>query len=157
MNIKTRDFGDIQVDKENFINFKEPILGFDSKIYTIISFSDIGNDFVFLQSVDDSETCFVLVSPSILPYEYKPIINSSVKNSLDCDNENDVMIWLIGVICQDDIKKSTVNLKSPIFINTKNNSALQYVLDENYPLKSFIYSNDEFNEYEQDKKITKQG
>lgn len=154
MNIKTRDFGDIKVNEENFINFKEPILGFDSKIYTIISFSDIGNDFVFLQSVDDSETCFVLVSPSILPYEYKPFIDEIVKRTLECNDENDIMTWLIGVICQDDIKKSTVNLKSPIFINTKNNSALQYVLDENYPLKSFIYSNDECDE---NKKTTKQG
>lgn len=148
MNIKTRDFGEVQVSQENFINFKEPILGFDSKIYTIISFSDIGNDFVFLQSVDDSETCFVLVSPTILPYEYNPVIDNIVKKTLECNDDNDIMIWLIGVICQDDIKKSTVNLKSPIFINTKNNSALQYVLDENYPLKSFIYSNDEFNGYD---------
>ncbi|MGL5973279.1 MAG: flagellar assembly protein FliW [Oscillospiraceae bacterium] len=139
MKIKTRDFGLIDADENNFITFVEPILGFEqNNLYTIIHLNDVGSDFVFLQSVDDENVCFVLVNPDVLKEEYKPYISRSLNRRLDVESDSDLIIWVIGVIYED-FYESTVNLKSPILINTKNNKGAQFVTDESYPLKTLIY------------------
>jgi len=139
MEIKTRDFGIIDVNEEDFITFKEPILGFDDTVYTIISMDDIGTDFVFLQSTQNEKTCFILVNPGIFSCEYSPVILKSYRESLQIADDSDMIIWNIGTI-YDDLTQSTVNLKSPIIINVNKNIASQIVLDNDYPLKYHIYA-----------------
>lgn len=138
MKVKTRDFGIIDVNENDFITFKEPILGFDDSLYTIISVDEIGSDFVFLQSVNNENVCFILVNPNIYSYEYKPTILSKYKKELGIISDDDLVIFNIGVI-YDDFKNSTVNLKSPILMNTQKKLASQVILDDDYPLKAPIY------------------
>lgn len=144
MKIKTRDFGIIDILQQDIITFKEPILGFDDTEYTIITVDEIGSNFIFLQSTKNEDVCFILVNPTIYSYEYSPDILPCHKKELNIINDSDMVLWNIGVI-YDDFKKSTVNLKSPILININEKLASQIILEENYPLKSPIYTGMEGN------------
>ena len=140
MNINTRDFGNIDVNEQDFIVFKQPILGFEEyKEFTLISHDDISQDFVWLQSVTDKDICFILVDPAVVDSNYHPIIEENVKSNLKIEHNDDIMLWSI-VVVESDFTKSTANLKSPIVLNTKNAHACQVILDSNFSMKAKIFN-----------------
>ena len=52
MIIKTRDFGEIEIDEKEIVTFKCPILGFDDfKEFIVLIDESIGENFAWLQSV----------------------------------------------------------------------------------------------------------
>ena len=63
----------------------------------------------------------------------------------NCKNEAEKIIglgeyeyWLIMVV-KDDFRERTVNLKSPVIINLKNNKAMQIILEDDYPIRYQLF------------------
>ncbi len=65
MKVTTTRFGELEVDKKDFISFKEGLLGFEHlKRFFIV---DPGDQtlILWLQSVDDSSVAFPIIEPKI--------------------------------------------------------------------------------------------
>lgn len=136
MKYSTRDFGQVEVTDERVLEFVQPILGYEKyRRYTLLYDEQIGRKLIWLQSLEEPGLCFVLVDPVLLNREYQPRI--SLK---DCEQlgEGEYLCLPIAVI-PGDLRKATVNLKSPIVINTDNRRAMQVVLQQDYPVRTALF------------------
>ena len=139
MEVKTTRFGDIQVDDDKIIVFKNGILGFeDLKEYVLIS-SDDGLAFHWLQSISNPAIALACIDPLNVCENYSPIIEESVMQELDIKDSDNILILCVVVIPAD-IMKTTVNLAAPIIINTANRRGKQIVLQNDaYSLRHLVF------------------
>ena len=138
MTIKTRDFGAIELDNKAVLEFSSPIFGFEQlHRYVLLSDEETGDGLFWLQSLDDEEVCFILLDPVDLGLDYYPEVPAEAAKELDL-GDNPV-VRLIAVVPQD-FKDTTVNLKSPIFINPQRQRAAQVILEADYPLRMRVFS-----------------
>ncbi|MCH5205535.1 MAG: flagellar assembly protein FliW [Oscillospiraceae bacterium] len=139
MKIVTRDFGEIEIDDSTIISIPNGILGFeDTKRYTLLS--PLGEDTfpMWLQSVDGTSPCFVVYDPMLIYSDYRFEITDEEQALLKID-ENTPYRCLAVAIVPDDYRKTTINLRCPIVINTKDSIAAQIIL-EDYDFKCPVYS-----------------
>lgn len=134
MVIQTKDLGTIEIDDKNLISMVEPIYGFEHlKKFVLLSDTELGEEIKWLQSVEDSQVCFVLVDPRVAMEDYTPSIPKKTLHKLEAKRD-EVLIWAIAVIPQE-FKNSTINLKSPVIVNPQNHFAAQVILEESYPIR----------------------
>lgn len=139
--IDTRDFGRMELDESEFIDFRSPIYGYEQlKRFALLSDDEAGEGLVWLQSVDRPEVCFILLDPEALGLEYEPALPEETSGLLAL--EGDPVYQLIAVVPQD-FKDTTVNLKSPIVINPANRFAAQVILEADYPIRMPLFAGKE--------------
>lgn len=131
MKLLTRDFGEVEVADEDIITFVEPIYGFETLSKFVFLYDQNNSHFVWLQSAEEKEICFILTHPSVVDASYSPQLPATVMNQL---GEGEYMLWLITVIAND-LKNSTVNLKSPIVVNPQTKLAMQVILETDLPIR----------------------
>lgn len=140
MIIRTRDFGEMEISEKDTIHFKQEIYGFDSYTdFVILYDGSVGDDFAWLQSTQEPELCFLITRPSVAIDEYCPQLPQEVSNQL---GNGDYEFWLIMVV-PSNINDSTVNLKSPLVLNRATHSAMQVILEENYPIRFRLFDKQE--------------
>lgn len=139
MKIVTRDFGEVEINEETIINMPSGIIGFeDTKRYTLIS--PLGEDTfpMWFQAVDSSEPCFVVYDPWQIYPDYQFELDDETQKVLNTDDGDALRVLAVAIV-PDDYKKTTINLRCPIVINTKTNVAGQMLL-EDYEFKYPVYS-----------------
>ena len=144
MEIKTQYFGTIPCSEEEFIHFSDGLFGFsDLKKYVPLAFQDNSDALISLQSIEDPKISFILMNPFQLYSDYAPALSEEDSRLLDASyNEENISYYVICVI-HDLMEESTVNLKSPIAVNTDTREARQIILDNplykfRHPIKDFI-------------------
>lgn len=140
MKLKTKHFGEITIDEEKIITFKNGLYGFEDKNrFTIIENNDKENPFQWLQSIEDPDLAFVIINPFIFKSDYDFDIPDSTVDKLEIENPKDLLIYTIAVV-PEDIKNVTVNLSGPIIINSKNKLGKQIIIeDKRYTTKYYIF------------------
>lgn len=134
MKIETRYFGEVEIDAAEVVRFVQPIYGFEALgEYALLSDSTMGDCFMWLQSIADKDTCFILVDPAVLSAPYNPVFTDATLRLLGGLCAEDAVVRLVAVI-PDDFTASTVNLKCPIVINTTGRCAAQVMLEEDFPI-----------------------
>ena len=104
---KTRDFGEREIPDSKVLIFKQPIFGFDDYTrYTMIFDEEIGEQIVWLQSLEEPELCFLFFDPSIFEDFYKPEITEDVEKSLGV---GDYSCWTVLSVKEEFIKNSKKN------------------------------------------------
>ncbi|MCQ4923209.1 flagellar assembly protein FliW [Tissierella carlieri] len=143
MKIKTRNFGEIEIEKEKIIIFEEGIPAFEEeKEFIIILNEDKENPFHCLQSINNQDLSFIVINPFEIFSDYDILLPQTAINKLKIEKEEDINIYTIVVI-PTDMKKMTTNLLGPIVINTKERLGKQVILDdERYTTKHFIFNQD---------------
>lgn len=139
MRITTRDFGELEIDESTVINIPNGIIGFeDTKRYTLIS--PLGEDKfpMWLQSVEAAEPCFVVYDPMQLCSEYRFEITDEEQALLGIDENSPYRVLVVAIV-PDDYRKTTINLRCPIIINTKTSVAAQVILTEHYDFRCPVY------------------
>ena len=139
MKIVTRDFGEVEIDESTIITVPDGIIGFEgTKRYTLLS--PLGEDTfpMWFQAVDDSEPCFVVYDPWQIYPDYEFEIDDEMQTKLGVEDGDSLRLLAVAIV-PDDYKKTTINLRGPIIINTHNNVAGQTVL-EDYEFKYPVYS-----------------
>lgn len=140
MTIKTRDFGEVQIEESTIISFPSGIIGFEeTKRYTLLS--PLGEDKfpMWLQSVDSVEPCFVVYDPMEIYPDYKFEITDEEQEMLKIDDEANYRCLTVAIV-PDDYRKTTINLRCPIVLNIRDNIAAQVILSEHYEFKAPVYS-----------------
>ncbi|MGN1482010.1 flagellar assembly protein FliW [Porcipelethomonas sp.] len=135
MKVLTRDFGEVEVNNEDIIKFESKIFGFDEYSDFIILYDDDFNgEYAWLQSVEEPGLCFIIANSALIP-DYKPVFETEAEKVL---GKGQFEYWLMMVVSEN-IQDSTVNLKSPIIINLCNNKAMQLILEDEYPVKYYLF------------------
>lgn len=132
MKYNTRDFGELDICENDILSFAQPLFGFENyKQFAIISNKDIGDSFAWLQSLEEPSICFILFDPSPFSDYFSPKLPQNIS---DIIGEGEYICWVLCTI-PNDFSKTTVNLKSPIIINTNTNKAAQTMLEQDYPVR----------------------
>lgn len=132
MKLLTRDLGELEIDEKDIVTFEGPIFGFERyRRFVFLYQEDISENFIWLQSVDEPELCFILVQPDLITDHYQPELPKEAKTLL---GDGDYMCWLI-VSLREPSQDSTVNLRSPIVVNPETRKAAQFVLEGNLPIR----------------------
>lgn len=155
MILKTKHFGEINIDESKIIIFDEGIPAFeDNKRFVLISNKEeinSDNEFLlwWLQCVDKPDIAFVLIDAySVLP-NYDPVIDANSISTLGEYDPESFLLYNILVV-HDDINNTTINLKAPIVINPKIQKGKQVVVNnEEYTVRHNL-AEEVRNLYEQD-------
>lgn len=140
--IDTRDFGRMELDENEFIDFRSPIYGYEHlKRFALLSDDEAGEGLVWLQSVDQPDVCFILIGPEVLGIEYEPVLPEEASTLLALEGSSPV--YQLITVVPEDFKNTTVNLKSPIVINPANRFAAQVILDTDYPIRMPLFAGKE--------------
>ena len=139
MKINTVRFGEIEVVDERIFEFVLPIIGFnDLKKFVIV---DINNEsfFKWLQSVEDPELAFPIVSVFSMNVDYTLDIPDNVVETLEIKNVENVLVMNIASIPQNNPQGTTLNLLAPLIFNLDTQKAGQVILsgsgyDISFPL-----------------------
>ena len=132
MKLFTRDLGEIEIDEKDIVTFTGPIFGFEKyRRFVFLYQEEIVENFIWLQSVEEPELCFILVQPDLITDHYQPQLPKEAKTLL---GDGDWMCWLI-VSLREPFQDSTINLRSPIVVNPELRQAAQFVLEGNLPIR----------------------
>lgn len=129
-------------DSSNVFTFTTGILGFeDTKKYELLFIED-DSPFLFLQAAELSHPSFVVCDPISFVPDYNPNYNDELLSELKAESKDDLRCLAI-VTVSENIADITMNLKSPVVLNIKNNFAKQFVMDTpHYSIKHKIFKND---------------
>lgn len=139
MKIDTRDFGTIEIDDKTVIGMPDGIIGFENtKKYTLISPLGDGVFPMWLQSVEDKEPCFVVYDPMQIYPDYRFEISDEEQELLKIDGDTPYRCLAVAIV-PENYRQTTINLRCPIVINTRDNIAAQVILDD-FDFKCPVYS-----------------
>ena len=119
MKAVSRQFGELEFDDQHIVEFTEGLIGFEQyKKYLLVNDED-SEPFRWLVSIENPDLNFPLLDPGLLLPDY------AAGRTPDSERE----VWVIAAL-NNDVKKSTVNLRSPIVIDAKTRIAQQMILDD---------------------------
>ncbi len=142
MKIKTKIFGEVEIDDDKIIRFTNGIVGFpDLKEFSLMHDADHidGSGVKWLQSLQEPAFAMPVLDPLVIMPEYNPQVEDELLKpigSLDPDH----MLVLVTLSVPSDLKKMSVNLRAPIVVHTESRKACQVIVDdEKHPVKYPIY------------------
>jgi len=137
--VTTLQFGEIEVNQEEFLTFPEGLLGFSHlKTFTLLESPDV-RPFVWLQSIEDTSLAFVVVDPLLLLENYQVQVHPEDIEDLELPDPGDAKVLAI-VVVPSDPRMATMNLKGPLVINPANRRGKQIVLpDPRYSTRERIW------------------
>lgn len=143
MTVNTRDFGEVTIAENEIYTFPNGIVAFED-FHRFILLSPLGEDIypMWLQSVDNPEICFIVFNPKDFADDYSVELEDADSDLLLFE-ENDTIDYLVIAVVPQDYQETTVNLKSPILVNSAKNIAVQVVAYENYPLRHPVFIKEE--------------
>lgn len=139
MLLKTKHFGEINIDEEKIISFVDGIPGFEEeKRFIVLYDGEEGSPFRWMQSIHNTDLAFAMVDPLMILPDYDGEIPEEAIEKLEIEKQEEIMVLSILVV-PEDVEKISMNLKAPIIINTKNNKGMQVVLDtDRYSVRHYI-------------------
>ena len=128
--VNTTRFGELTVNTDDIISFKEGLLGFENlnKFFVV----DPGDStlILWLQSIEDASIAFPIIEPKIFKPDYIAKLLPADMSSIELETMSSARIYSILTI-PSDITAMSANLKAPIVINNDKRIAKQIVLQEN--------------------------
>lgn len=125
MKIKTRRFGDMEVEENKVYNFPAGIPGFSNLTQFVLV--ELNEPIKWLQAVEDSDIAFMVTDPFAHFPDYAFQASDEVAKYLDIKNMAEAGIL---VMLSPAGKKLTANLKAPLVFNVSNRKAMQVLIDD---------------------------
>ncbi len=135
MKIKSRALGLVEINEQQVIDFPQGFLGFESlEKFALLDASQA--PFYWLQSLDDTETAFVMISPDVFRDDYElsllggelELIGVEQKESGDLllsDGSAAELLVFAIVTVSSNRSEMTANLQGPVIINTRHRLGMQ--------------------------------
>lgn len=142
MLVKTKYFGEIELDEEKVLTFDKGIMGFeDFKKYTILFNNEDEKRpaISWLQSIEEPALAIPVINPLVIKEDYNPTIEDELLKPLgNIDGEN--VVVLLAMTIPSDLTKMTVNLKAPFVINSDTRRGCQLIVEnQDYPVRYNAY------------------
>lgn len=142
--IKTSRFGDLEIDDERVVYFKDGIPAFEDEHEFVILPYDEESPYYFMQSLKSPELAFILTVPFLFFPDYAIEIDDDTINSLKIKNQEKVEIYTLLTIPDGSVRDMTANLLAPLVVNCENMQAKQIVMDKsNYKTKHRLFPDTE--------------
>ena len=142
MLVKTKHFGEVDLDESKIIHFPEGILGFENlKDYTLLYDNEDGDApfITWLQSVDEGGFAIPVLSPFLVKEGYNPEIEDELLKEIGTLTEENIVV-LVSLTVPEDVKDMSVNLKAPFIINADTKKAVQVIVEgDDFEIKYPIY------------------
>jgi flagellar assembly factor FliW len=142
MVVKTKYFGEIDLEEAKIINFERGIMGFEQYkeftiLYDIESEDKVGIS--WLQSLEEPGLALPVINPFHIMADYNPIVEDEVLKPLGNIKEDNLVI-LLSLTVPSDITKMSANLKAPFIINSDSRKGSQIIVENaDYEIKYNIY------------------
>ncbi|VYU41973.1 flagellar assembly protein FliW [Clostridium tertium] len=134
--------GKITYKENEIITFEKGIPGFPNLKKYIIREALEDSPFSIIQSVEDKDIGFVIISPFVVKEDYEIKLSKEIINNLNIQNEEDVLLYSL-VTLSEKVENITANLKAPLVININDKKGEQYILDkEEYEIKTKVFINE---------------
>ncbi len=130
MTVKTTRFGEIEIEPEKIVTFKDGIPGFEEETEFIIIPYDEDSPFFLLQSARTDYLAFLMTDPFKFFSDYEFSIDDENMKSLGIKKAEDVAIFSMVTVRGGDVKSMTANLVAPVVLNIRNNQGRQIVLEK---------------------------
>ena len=153
--VQTRNFGDIEITDERVLSFPYGLPGFPFlRHFTLVSdqtgknsdedsANDPGEDsdiFCWLQSMEDPDVSFCLMTLTKIMPEYAPLVEESDILILGQVKLEELLVYNIVVI-PDNPRDMTVNMKAPVVINPQTRQGMQVICqNEDYAIRQPLFA-----------------
>ncbi len=134
--IKTKAFGEIEVDEAQEIYFPDGLFGFEKfKKYYLLENPE--SPFLWLQSSEEPALAFILIQPNEFKPDYELKIPEEDFKAIQIeDKEKELMHFVIVTIPPGNPAGMTANLQGPVIINVKKKLGKQSIsLREDYSVR----------------------
>lgn len=142
MRIKTRIFGEIDIDESRIITFEKGIIGFpDMKQFTLLHDEENGANagIHYMQSLDEPAFAMPVMDPLVVVPDYSPEVDDELIRPLG-EVTPDNMLVFVTVSVPREIEKMSINLQAPLIINADERKAAQVIVEgKEYKIKFPIY------------------
>ena len=142
MKINSAKLGEIEYSEDDVITLRSPLLGFpDLQDFLIIS-DDNSYPFLWFQSVEDADICFILIETNTFFKDYNPDIPKRELKVIAISDKKEMKLFSI-VVVPTDPKLSTANLRAPLVVNFEKKLAKQIILDDDaYKIKMPLFESE---------------
>lgn len=142
MKINSAKLGEIEYSEDDVITLSSPLLGFpDLQDFLIIS-DDNSYPFLWFQSVENKDICFILIETNTFFKDYHPVIPKRELKLLAINDMKEMKLFSIVVVPADP-KLSTANLRAPLVVNFESKLAKQIILDDDaYKIKTPLFESE---------------
>ena len=147
MQINSRLFGEIDVEADKVIDFKNGLIGFEEHHKYALIFDaekESSKSIMWLQSMEEPELAFPVADPTHICSGYNPVVEDELLESIGgIDKPEDVFV-LVVLTVPSDLTKMTANLKAPLVINTDTRKGCQIIVNnEEYQVRYNVYDYDQ--------------
>jgi flagellar assembly factor FliW len=125
MRIRTRPYGEIDVDERQRISLPWGLLGFeDLRDWVLLDAAQ--PPFYWLQSLERPEVAFVLIDPLSFRPDYEPGADPAELAGLEIGGAEERLVFVIVTVPADSVRM-TANLQGPLLINRRTRMGRQVV------------------------------
>lgn len=140
--VKTRHFGEIELDESKIMVFDNGILGFeDNKRFTLLYDDAEGErpDISWLQSLDEPSLAIPVISPFIVKPDFNPEVEDELLKPLGELSEDNIVV-LVSITVPANPEMISANLKAPFVINSDSRKGTQVIVENSdYEVKFYFY------------------
>jgi len=129
MKVQTTRFGTIDVQEAQVLTLVEGMLGFSDTHRYVLMDDEIGEPFMWMQSLDIPSLAFVVIDPAIILPSYHFSVKKDQIKALETNNVEDLQVYVIVTMAAN-ILDVTVNLQGPLVVNKKKRVGQQIVLND---------------------------
>ncbi len=133
MKIKTRKFGEIEIDEKKILSMPKGLPGFPGFERFVLLEDPKSAPFCWFQSLEEPNLSLIIMSPFLFKPEYEIDLKGLITSMDWKDVETkDLLVYVVINISGEEKsnKRITANLIGPIIINSKNNQAVQVVISD---------------------------
>ena len=143
MLIHTVKFGDLEINEDKILMFKEGLPGFPQIRRFVVLEPDEIKPFHYLQALDDPPITFFIINPFLVDRAYEFRLSEAEMADVNSKNSNELAVYAVATIPENP-REATINLMAPIVINEKDRCGKQVILhDCKYSIKHPLLQNDD--------------
>ena len=137
--IKTRPFGEIEINEHQIIDFPDGILGFDDvRKFVLLDAHDENSPLKWLQAYEEPDLAFVIIRPVDFMREYELVVSMNDIEGVGADTAENLIVFAIVTIPSNP-SEMTANLQGPIIINPEKRLGRQAIsLSDRYNVRHKI-------------------
>ena len=132
MKLKTRRFGEIEIDEKKIISMPvRGMLGFPHQKKFVLLEREETRPFCWYQSVDSPDLAMIVINPYLFRPDYSIDLGPAISEmAWDGTDRESIVVYAVVNISDDEPPLITANLIGPIVINTKTCESIQMVISD---------------------------
>ncbi len=132
MKIQTTRFGNVDIEPDDILFFRNGLLGFEDCQHWVILADADNSAIAWLQSMQSSDVALPVVSPRRFVSEYQVKIDPKDVQVLELESAEQA--YVLGVVSRDrDVL--TLNLRAPVIVNLDRKLGCQVVTVDQQPIQ----------------------